>query len=73
MNEKQIKKYKELSDLKDEYEAFIKKDGDVGIVCYSSLLYDTIYYTIEDEEFKEIVKNIAKERLKNINKQIEEL
>lgn len=73
MNETQIKKFKELSDLKDSYEAFIKRDGNIAIVQYSTLWHGFIHYTIKDDEFKEIVKNIAKERLENINKQIEEL
>ena len=73
MDEIQIKKFKELSNLKDAYEDFIKRDGDVGIVTYSLVWHDSIHCTIKDEEFKEIVKNIAKERLENINKQIEEL
>lgn len=73
MDEIQIRKYKELSALKDKYESFIKKEGDVAIVQYSALCRDFIHYTIKDEEFKEIVKNIAKERLENINKQIDEL
>lgn len=73
MNEIKIRKFKELSALKDSYENFIKKDGVVAIVYYSSIWHDFIYYMIKDDEFKEIVKNIAKERLENINKQIEEL
>lgn len=73
MDEIQIRKFKELSALKDAYEAFIKRDGDVAIVKYFTLLHNFIHYTIKDDEFKEIVKNIAKERLENINKQIEEL
>ena len=73
MNEIQIRKFKELSDLKDAYEAFIKKDGDVAIVRYSTFWHDFVHYSIKDDEFKEMVKNIAKERLENINKQIKEL
>lgn len=73
MNEIQIRKYEELSGLKDAYENFIKRDGNVAIVEYSSVLHDFIPYMIKDKEFKEIVKNIAKERLENINKQIEKL
>lgn len=73
MNEIQIRKYKKLSALKDAYENFIKKDGDVAIVYYSSLWRDFIHHTIKDDEFKKMVKNIGKERLENINKQIEEL
>jgi len=73
MNEIQIKKFKELSALKDAYEEFIKRDGDIGIVEYSTLWRDFIHYTIKDDEFKEMVKSVAKERLENINKQIEEL
>jgi len=68
MNEIQIKKYKELSSLKDAYETFIRGDGDVAIVYYSTLWSDFIHYIVKDKEFKEIVKNIAKERLENINK-----
>jgi len=73
MTEIQIRKYKELSSLKDAYEDFIKKDGNVAIVQYSTFLKGFIHYGIKDEEFKEMVKNIAKERLENINKQIEKL
>ena len=73
MDKIQIRKYKELLALKDAYEGFIKKDGDVAIVSYSTLFHDFIHNMIKDEEFKEIVKNIAKERLENINKQIEKL
>lgn len=73
MDKIQIRKYKELSVLKDAYEDFIKKDGDIAIVRYSAPYRDFLHYTIKDDEFKEMVKNIAKERLENINKQIEEL
>ena len=72
MDEIQIRKYKELSALKDAYEDFINRDGNVGIVKYSSVWHDFVYCMIKDDEFKEIVKNIAKERLEKINKQIEE-
>lgn len=73
MNETQIRKYKELSALKDQYESFIKRDGNIAIVHYSTLWHEFIHCVIKDDEFKEIVKNIAKERLENINKQIEKL
>ena len=73
MNEKQIKEYENLSKLKEAYEYFIEKDGDVAIVSYSSFWHGFVHYIIKDDEFKEIVKNIAKERLEKINKQIEEL
>lgn len=73
MDEIQMRKYKELSALKDAYETFIKRDGDIAIVHYSALWHSFIHCTIKDDEFKEIVKNIAKERLENINKQIEKL
>lgn len=73
MNETQIRKYKELLALKDQYESFIKRDGNIAIVHYSVLWHDFTHCVIKDDEFKEIVKNIAKERLENINKQIEKL
>ena len=73
MNETQIIKYKELSALKDAYETFIKSDGNIAVVRYSGFWHDFVHCSIKDNEFKEMVKNIAKERLENINKQIEEL
>ena len=62
-----------MSKLKDEYEDFIKRDGDIAIVYYSASWHDFVKHKIKDEEFKKINKNIAKERLENINKQIEKL
>ncbi len=73
MTENQIKKYEKLSKLKDEYECFIKKDGDVAIVYYSTVIGDFLHNIIKDEEFKDLVKTLAKKRLENINKQIEKL
>ena len=73
MTKNQIEEYEKLSKLKDEYEDFIKRDGDIAIVYYSASWHDFVHHKIKDEEFKEIVKNIAKERLENINKQIEKL
>jgi hypothetical protein len=73
MTKNQIEEYEKLSKLKDEYEDFIKGDGDIAIVHYSTCWHDFTYHKIKDEKFKEIVKNIAKERLENINKQIEKL
>lgn len=73
MTKNQIEEYEKLSKLKDEYKDFIKRDGDIAIVHYSEVWHDFLYNEIKDEEFKEIVKNIAKGRLENINKQIEKL
>ena len=73
MTKNQIDEYKKLSKLKDEYEDFIKANGDIAIAYYSTTWHSFIHHKIEDDEFKEIVKNIAKERLENINKQIEKL
>lgn len=73
MTEKQIKKYEELAELKEQYEKFIEKDGDIGIAQYSRLYNDDLYYKIHDEEFKTLVKNLAKERLKVINQKIKEI
>ena len=75
MNKIQIKKYKELSALKEQYEKFIARDGNVSIAFCSHVLPfpEILCEMVEDDEFKDLVKNIAKERLKNINKQIEEL
>ena len=73
MTEKQIKKYEELSKLKEQYEEFIETDGDICIVRYSSCSGGALHYKIDDYEFKSLVKNLARERLAVINKKIEEL
>ena len=73
MTEKQIKEYEKLSKLKGQYESFIAKDGDVSITYYSPLLHDILSARVDDDEFKDLVKALAKERLEIINKQIEEL
>jgi len=73
MTENQIKEYERLSKLKDEYKRFIENDGDVAIVKYYAPLNDFLRYIIKDKEFKDLVKDLAKERLENINKQIENL
>lgn len=73
MTEKQIKEYERLSKLKEQYKMFIAKDGDVSIAYYSPLLRDTLNVRVDDDEFKNLVKTLAKERLEIINKQIEEL
>lgn len=73
MTEKQIKEYERLSKLKEQYKMFIAKDGDVSITYYSRLLNDNLNARVDDDEFKDLVKTLAKERLKIINEQIEEL
>lgn len=73
MTEKQIKEYEKLSKLKEQYEKFIATDGNVSIAYYSYLLHDSLYARVDDDEFKDLVKTLAKERLEIINKQIEEL
>ena len=73
MTEEQIKEYERLSELKDAYERFIRRDGNVAIVYHSEIYHDYIHIRVKDNDFKKIVKNIAKERLENINKQIEKL
>ena len=73
MTEKQIKEYEKLSKLKEQYENFIARDGYVSITYYSPLLHDSLNVRVDDDEFKDLVKTLAKERLEIINKQIEEL
>jgi hypothetical protein len=73
MTEKQIKEYEKLSKLKGQYESFIAEDGDVSITYYSPLLHDILSDRVDDDEFKDLVKTLAKERLEIINKQIDEL
>jgi hypothetical protein len=73
MTEKQIKEYEKLSKLKEQYENFIARDGDVSIIYYSYFFHDSLYAKVDDDEFKDLVKTLAKERLEIINKQIEEL
>ena len=73
MNEKQIKEYEKLSKLKEQYERFIERDGHISISYYSDFIGGTISIKVDDNDFKDLVKTLAKERLENINKQIEEL
>jgi len=73
MTQKQIKEYEKLSKLKEQYEKFIAKDGDISIAYYSPILHDILSTGVDDDEFKDLVKALAKERLAIINKQIEEL
>ena len=73
MTEKQIKEYERLSKLKEQYKMFISKDGDVSFTYYSHLLNDNLNARVDDDEFKDLVKTLAKKRLENINKQIEKL
>lgn len=73
MTEKQIKEYEKLSKLKEQYEQFIETDGDISISYYSDLFCQTLHRRVKDNDFKNLVKTLAKERLEIINKQIEEL
>lgn len=73
MTDKQVKQYEELSKLKEQYEEFIEKDGDICIMCYSTFVAGTLHYRIEDDEFKSLVKDLAKERLAVINQKIKEI
>ena len=73
MTEKQIKEYEKLSKLKEQYENFIARDGNISIRYYSHFFRDSLYAIVDDDEFKDLVKALAKERLKIVNKQIEEL
>lgn len=73
MTENQIKEYERLSNLKRQYEKFIAQDGTVSIVYYSSRVSCTFNERVNDDEFKRLVKALAKQRLENINKQIEKL
>ena len=72
MNEKQIKEYEKLSKLKKQYKKFIETNGYISISYYSDFL-EEINIRVKDDDFKDLVKTLAKERLENINKQIEEL
>lgn len=73
MTEEQIEKYEKLSKLKIQYEKFIENDGDICTMRYSSVINGTLHYIINDNEFKALVKNLARERLAVINKKIEEI
>ena len=73
MTEKQIKEYEKLSKLKGQYENFIEKDGVVGISYYSTFIGRCLSVEVEDDEFKGLVKTLAKERLKIINQKIKEI
>jgi len=73
MTENQIKEYEKLSELKKQYEKFIAQDGRVSIAYYSSLVGQILNANVNDDEFKDLVKTLAKERLKIINQKIEEI
>lgn len=73
MTEKQIKEYEKLSKLKEQYEKFIAQDGDISIAYYSRFICDTLCRKVEDNDFKDLVKALARERLEIVNKKIEEI
>ena len=73
MTEKQIEKYKKLSKLKEQYENFIAQDGDLGIAYYSAIIGHYLSAKVDDDEFKSLVKTLARERLEIINQKIEEI
>lgn len=71
MTKEQIKEYERLSKLKGQYEAFLAKDGNVGMSYYSSTLMEMLCATIDDDDFKATVKELAETRLEQIKKEIE--
>lgn len=71
MTEKQIKEYERLSKLKDQYEKFLEKDGNVGISYYSSTFKEMFCATVDDDDFKSTVRELAGIRLEQIKKEIE--
>lgn len=73
MTEKQIKEYKKLSTLKGQYERFIETDGDISISYYSKFLCKSLYRKVDDNDFKNLVKTLARERLEIINQKIKEI
>lgn len=73
MTEKQIKEYKKLSTLKEQYERFIETDGDISISYYSYFIGKTLHILVEDNDFKNLVKTLARERLEIINQKIKEI
>ena len=73
MTEKQIKEYEKLSKLKEQYEKFIAQDGDISIAYFSVLIGHNLNAKVDDDEFKNLVKTLAKERLEIINQKIKEI
>ena len=73
MTEKQIKEYEKLSKLKEQYEKFIAQDGYISIAYYSSFMCRMLNDCVKDDEFKDLVKTLAKERLEIINQKIKEI
>ena len=72
MTEKQIKKYEELASLKRQLESFIEMDGYVAMREYS-LDYGETCATLRDDAFTEKVKQLAREKLKEVEQEIADL
>ena len=74
MTQEQIDKVKALSKIKESILRFLEDDSVlIGKGSYSKLFDCFVYNCVEDEVFAEQVNELAKKRLNEIEKEIEEL
>lgn len=74
MNRETIDKIILLSETRDELLKFVKdKSILIGKGSYSSIFGQILYVSVEDKIFAERVNELAKQRLEEIEKEIEEL
>lgn len=74
MDQKTVDKIKLLSETKDELLKFVKDESIlIGKGSYSSIFGQILYISVEDKIFTERVNELAKQRLEEIEKEIEEL
>ena len=74
MNQKTIDKIKLLTETRDELLKFVKdKSILIGKGSYSRLFRQILYVSVEDKILAERINELAKQRLEEIEKEIEEL
>lgn len=75
MTQKQIEQYEKLSKVKSQLKRFLEcadESGDIAMHYYSHSCGCSTA-TVYDNEFKKEVMKLAKERLKEVERQIEEI
>ena len=75
MTQKQIERYEKLSKVKSQLTWFLKcadENGDIAMHYYNRS-FGCSTATVYDDEFKKEVMKLAKERLKEVERQIEEI
>lgn len=74
MNQITVNKVKLLSETRDELLNFLKNESIlIGKGFYSTLYGEILYTNVEDKIFAKRVNELAKQRLEEIEKEIEEL